>query len=116
MWKGAQLPHYRMISPNMNSEGRLRAVCGLVNDIATERTMRKIPLWILWRLWKSRNLLLYQRKSSQLRVNFQKAIKNAEEWSNINHNQVNAELHSPQNQLLQERSIWQKADNWESKV
>ncbi|CAA0384248.1 unnamed protein product [Arabidopsis thaliana] len=42
---------------------------------------RQLPIWMLWRIWKSRNLLVYQHKSSTWREDFIKTVNDATEWA-----------------------------------
>ena len=41
---------------------------------------RQLPLWLLWRIWKSRNLLVYQHKDSNWQEDITKAEQEAKEW------------------------------------
>lgn len=65
IWRGAQLPHYRTINRNVNFEDRFWFIIDIVTNTEADSVMRQMPLWIFWRLWKSRNLLLYQQQSRQ---------------------------------------------------
>jgi len=38
-------------------------------------------LWTLWRIWKSRNLLVYQQRSCEWRKEAQQAVTDAYEWA-----------------------------------
>jgi len=41
---------------------------------------RQLPLLTLWRIWKSRNLLVYQRRSSTWEQDAHKATTDAFDW------------------------------------
>jgi len=45
-----------------------------------EPLRRQLPLWTLWRIWKSRNLLVYQRQSNTWETDAQKATSDAFDW------------------------------------
>ena len=56
------------------------------NDKRLHSLTRQIPLWTLWRIWKSRNYLIYQHKSRDWRKDAQQAITDAYEWSEQGNN------------------------------
>lgn len=43
----------------------------------------QLPLWILWRLWRSRNILIFQRKTNTWRNVIHQARNDAREWKVI---------------------------------
>lgn len=42
--------------------------------------LKHLPLWILWRIWKSRNILVFQRKNVPWKVCLTQAKQDAKEW------------------------------------
>lgn len=42
--------------------------------------LHDLPIWILWRIWKNRNVLIFQRKHVSWRTYLQQARKDAKEW------------------------------------
>ncbi|ESQ49688.1 hypothetical protein EUTSA_v10022287mg [Eutrema salsugineum] len=53
----------------------------------------------MWRIWKSRNLLVYQKQSNSWRKDLKQAVMDAEEWTSI----LNSE-EQPRNQNLHMRN------------
>lgn len=71
-----------ILNPNISFEDKFQGILDCHNNQALTPLMRQLPLGILWRIWKSRNLLLYQKKGGQWNQYLQKAIREANEWTN----------------------------------
>ncbi|KAF3566771.1 hypothetical protein DY000_02016689 [Brassica cretica] len=53
------------------------------SDSIPERQRRSIP-WILWAIWKNRNLILYADTQESLIFHIQQAIEEARLWNEVN--------------------------------
>lgn len=53
--------------------------CLLCCPSSSLRYLQDLPLWILWRLWKSQNILIFQRKMTPWRYLLQQARDDAKE-------------------------------------
>lgn len=79
IWRGTQLSHPSFSNSNLTFEDKFRVILQHHNDNRKDAITRQIPLWTMWRIWKSRNLLVYQRRSSQWLRDAQQAITDAYE-------------------------------------
>ena len=64
LWRGANLPDRTFIDTRISFEEKLKANIYSVTNKALNPIDRQQPLWILWRIWKSHNLLVYGRKQT----------------------------------------------------
>ena len=85
---------------------KFRAIIECYNNHYLSEIDRQLPLWLLWRIWKSRNLLVYQHKDGNWQEDIIKAEQEAREW-------VDCWLDNPRNSITTTRtrpllSNWQK--------
>ena len=63
IWRGTQVLHSAFFNTNLSFEEKLKVIIQSCNDKRLHSLTRQIPLWTLWRIWKSCNYLVYQHKS-----------------------------------------------------
>lgn len=64
-------------------EIKLKAILDNVNNHQLSSFHRQLPLWMLWQLWKSRNLLVYGLKQSSCQMDYKLAREEAKEWAAV---------------------------------
>lgn len=72
IWTSSIFPHF---------ETKISVVLNTHFNIHLPQFQRQLPLWILWRIWKSRNELLFRRSSNQWQQNLRIAIVDTQEWN-----------------------------------
>ncbi|KAL9816384.1 putative ribonuclease H domain, reverse transcriptase zinc-binding domain-containing protein [Arabidopsis thaliana] len=80
IWKSSPLSYAGFFHNHLSFDDKFMLVLQCCNNGRLDDITRQIPLWILWRIWKSRNLLVYQRRGSSWSDDVQKAITDAYEW------------------------------------
>ena len=78
VWRGASIPNPLVTDPTATLEAKLRAIFSF--NSSPTIYLRQLSLWILWRIWKSRNTLNYQRKHISWQTTLRLAKQDATEW------------------------------------
>ena len=79
IWRSAGIPNPILLDTNATLEDKLRAILH-INSFAHTSHIRQLPLWILWRIWKSRNVLMFQNRNIPWRESLRYAKQDAKEW------------------------------------
>lgn len=58
IWRGARMPNLELIDPHASFETKFRVILNSNLNSQLFSFQRQLPLWILWRIWKSRNEFL----------------------------------------------------------
>ncbi|OAP00879.1 hypothetical protein AXX17_AT4G09670 [Arabidopsis thaliana] len=66
--------------PSATFTEKFRTIIDCYNNHYILEFDRQLPLWLLWRIWKSRNLLVYQHKDGNWQEDIIKAEQEAKEW------------------------------------
>ncbi|KAL9305510.1 putative ribonuclease H domain, reverse transcriptase zinc-binding domain-containing protein [Arabidopsis thaliana] len=102
IWRGSQVSNTSFFDATLSFDDKLKIILQCCNNRSYDNLTRQTPLWILWRIWKSRNLLVHQRRDSLWYKDVQQAITDAYEWiPEINHTQS-------QRSLTSTKTAWQK--------
>ena len=80
IWRGSPVSNSDFFNANLSFDDKFRLILQCCNNERLDNITRQIPLWMLWRIWKSRNLLVYQRRWSFWQDDVQKAITDSYEW------------------------------------
>ncbi|VYS68270.1 unnamed protein product [Arabidopsis thaliana] len=80
VWRATKVSRTEYFNPILSIEDKLKLVIQSHTDKRNEPLRRQLPLWTLWRIWKSRNLLVYQRQSNTWETDAQKATSDAFDW------------------------------------
>lgn len=81
IWRGSGIPNPVLYDPTTNWEDKVKAIFSF-NSCETVY-LRQLPLWIVWRLWKSRNILTFQRRNISWRNSLILAKRDAKEWQDV---------------------------------
>lgn len=77
IWRGVKHPNLEIIDPNTSFETKFRVIIDSNSNMRLSPLQRQLPLWILWRIWKSQYELLYQKKGNLWQHDLKQAIREA---------------------------------------
>lgn len=106
IWRGTQIPNGVFFNPNCSFEEKFQAILEYSNNVSLSPLMRQIPLWTLWRIWKSRNLLVYQKRNNNWQQVLQYIFSDAAEWIHCCYR--DASDTAIQNSSRQRKSSWKR--------
>lgn len=109
LWRGAHLPDQTIIDPTISFEVKLKSIISFVNNKNLNPIDRQQPIWILWRIWKSRNLLVYGRQQSCWQMDLKQARHEAREWTMVLYKDEDGGEINQVNMGLIKLSKWEKS-------
>jgi len=80
VWRAAGFPHNTITMPGASVNTKMNII--LSPTFARRHPhLSHLAIWIVWRLWKSRNQLIFQQKSISWQTTLQLARNDEEEWN-----------------------------------
>ncbi|CAE5978395.1 unnamed protein product [Arabidopsis arenosa] len=108
IWKGNQQLHHIICNPTNSFMLKIKAVIECYNNDNLSSLEHQIPIWTLWRIWKSRNQLLYQNLESTWQHDTIKSIEEATEWVSCWQDDLSRNATPDSLQRNSRRSHWKK--------
>ncbi|XP_024014707.1 uncharacterized protein LOC112088547 [Eutrema salsugineum] len=81
IWRASGFPNPSVINMGLNFEEKLEAI--LKRSSLLPHRVHQYALWIFWRIWKSRNTLLFQQKQIPWLTTLKLAESDAKEWLDV---------------------------------
>lgn len=80
VWRMTGLPTSTLCDPRQVIEEKLRMLFKLHKDPGLERSLALLPFWVMWRMWKSRNSLVFNSKQIEPFETINRARADTKEW------------------------------------
>lgn len=80
VWRSTGIPTHQLCDPSTTVEEKFRYLFNFHHDCNIPDITRFLPYWTLWRIWKSRNDLIFNRKSIDHKDVLNQAINDTKEW------------------------------------
>ncbi|KAL9298628.1 putative ribonuclease H domain, reverse transcriptase zinc-binding domain-containing protein [Arabidopsis thaliana] len=103
VWRSANIIIGNQWGPPSSFEDNQYRLIQLSKTQTTNSLERFLPFWIMWRLWKSRNVFLFQQKCQSPDYEARKGIQDATEWLNANETTENTNVHVATNPIQTSR-------------
>lgn len=85
VWRAAGLPTQDIWNGNKTFEEKLHILLKLHDNSNIATVSRYLPIWLLWRIWKSRNDLIFNRKVIPTKDIVEKALSDTKDWLDHHH-------------------------------
>lgn len=106
IWRASGVSNLTITNSSTNLEEKI-AACLQFSSSSRLEHFQDLPLWILWMIWKSRHILVFQQKETHWRTLLRYAKEDAKEWKH------NGTMDVP-NQTRREEGIYlNKNMKWE---
>ncbi|ESQ43697.1 hypothetical protein EUTSA_v10015769mg [Eutrema salsugineum] len=111
----AGFPLYPLSDPQISLEDKIHFFLNLHRNSSITDNNRKLPFWILWRLWKARNNLLFDRNAISAEDTVKRAWEDTNEWLNSSTNpqclpQRSQAIITSQRKWLKPARLWVKCN------
>lgn len=82
VWRASGIPCHIILNSSVSLEEKIEACLHCCTSMRLKH-QQDLPFWILWRLWKSRNVLIFQQKAIHWKTSLQYAKDDVKEWNNV---------------------------------
>jgi len=82
-WRASGLPSNFLTSTTSSLDDKIRVILHMALSPRTSQ-FHQLPLWILWRIWKSMNVLYFQRRHIPWEITLRLAQTDAHEYTEAN--------------------------------
>ena len=106
VWRSSGISNLIINSRTSTLEEKV-AVCLQISSSSRLTHFQDLPLWILWRLWKSRNILIFQQRGQSWISTLHYARLDAQEWRDAGNSHEAPNSHTTSSQVRR-RHRWQK--------
>lgn len=107
IWRASGVSNTIINSSTSSLEEKIEA-CLQCSLSARLEHIQDYPIWILWRLWKSRNMVMFQNKSTHRYTLLRYARADADEWKQYGRNIQNGFTSNGNSTQVDSESRWRR--------
>lgn len=112
LWRASGISNHTINSSTATFEEKIKE-CFHCSTSSSLSHLQKLPVWILWRIWKSRNLLIFQQRHISWQISLQQARKDAKEWHDFSNQDLNTSTRSRTIGWTPGNKTWQRPpEDW----
>jgi len=106
IWRASGLPTQVLWDPNNTMEDKVRHILGMYEDTKVEISRRCLPFWLMWRIWKSRNDLVFNKRATDMADIIKQTILDTKEW--LDNTRLPERPYREQQSSTLRKAIWQR--------
>ncbi|XP_010495244.1 PREDICTED: uncharacterized protein LOC104772312 [Camelina sativa] len=80
IWRCSNIPIRSLLNPNEHLEDKLKAILEFYKQRSHYDRLSLLPFWILWKIWTSRNKLIFQKINHTWQRLLREAKQETDEW------------------------------------
>lgn len=106
IWRSSNIPLPILYDPMATYETKIQVL--LANDHKLPKEYQRLGFWLLWRIWKARNLLIFQKKRTAWLSVISMAISDCTEWKKAQVLIDSAQLTATSTTRACHRNLWKR--------
>ena len=83
IWRASNIPLRSITNSQVTLERKIKEILEYHKHKGIYDLIAQLPIWIMWKIWRSRNQLIFQKKNNTWQKDLREARQEAEEWLTV---------------------------------